>query len=147
MKVLDTIQVKIPTWALPALINNDFSGLEQNEEELIWSFKHKYDNLVRFYQEGVDTPEFRNMSEWELMIDTNNADYEEFAHDLLEELQIEFLGDDEEYSNSAHWEGQIARLCTLKKTRHQDKSEYFSPFPEFGLPCNVQDCTILLLGE
>lgn len=41
MKTLETYEYQIPIWALPALVNDDFSGLENEDIDMVKAFNSK----------------------------------------------------------------------------------------------------------
>lgn len=139
MKTVEKYKYLIPTWALSAIVNDDYSGIQDFDTDV---------QLVKNFIKSLERiKEALGADSWVFSIDTYENEYKNLAEDLMEEMQIEFLGDDEEYSSAQHWTGLIERLCTMKSLRNTDKPEFFSSEPEFGLPCNVQSCTVSYLFE
>jgi hypothetical protein len=86
MRIFEVYDEKIPQWALPALVNGDLSGLDEDDIKLVMEFSEKYPKSI---------------------------------------LDITQFGE-----------------------RGEDLSDgYFSLHPAFGLPCMVNDCTILKISD
>ena len=138
MKIIDTYDCKIPTWALSALINDDYSGIEDNPQDIeyIRAFIAKFDRRVENHQ----------AHSWVLSIDSNENDYKLLAENFIEDLSYE-IGEENGNSglNLYYWQKRLVNLNILKMRRMQEKESYFSSIPEFGLAGDVQDCTISIL--
>jgi hypothetical protein len=50
----ETIELKIPSWAVVAIINNDYSGLEPEDEEKLNNFLNEYKNYYFVPPEGEE---------------------------------------------------------------------------------------------
>ena len=126
--------LRIPDWSLSYIVNGDDSGITPEDKKLV-------DDYFQQFQDEAE----KAGGHYIFAVETNEADYKKAAEDLMEELQIEFLADDDDYSNKHYWQDRIEDLCELKSRRNQDKESYFTWNPEFGSACNVVDCTILIV--
>lgn len=138
MKTTETYEVKLPTWALSALINGDYSGIEDNPEdvELVENFQRKFANIAN-----------PQKAYWNLSAKTYEDVYKLSAEELIDDLQIEFLAEKDDYADYEYYAKRLERLCALKAKRNEELPAYFSNSPEFGLPCEVQDYIVTILGE
>lgn len=51
MKTLDTYTINFPTWGLSALINDDYSSLNDEEIRQVNEFKHEFYELAQTHPE------------------------------------------------------------------------------------------------
>jgi len=88
MEIAKKFEEKVPTWALCYLVNNDYSGITEEDKEMVDKFWDKYQRKADLFH----------------------------------------------------------CIITLNFPEDIDRDKYFSPFPAFGLACEVVDCEVVFLS-
>lgn len=127
------VGLKIPTWALSYLVNADDSGLSEKEKQMVDSYMKVYEDIA----------DFENGS-YIFSIETYQQDFEDAEDCLITEIEYELNSFDGEIGGIV-WDRLINNVVFLKRIKDEYKEPYFTWSPEFGLPCDVQDCTILIV--
>lgn len=125
--------VKVPTWALSYLINADSSGLKEDEIQAVdkwWK---------------VWTDKCQNMNGHSVIISI-----ETYFEDWMEQKRIvkDLIDDIEDVNDLRQLKDAVGLLEHLTKIKNEYQESYFSWSPQIiSLRADVQDCTIVILGE
>lgn len=124
--------LQIPIWALSYLVNDDASGITEEDKILV----DKYMNRYYDFADAIDCHVI-------FAIETYEEDFEE-AEQLLIDYIDDVLQDTNDNLTFSWLKNQLENVCYLQKIKDEYKEPYFTWKPAFGLASDVVECTILI---
>ena len=126
--------LKIPDWALSYIVNADDSGITPEDKKLV-------DDYFQQFQDEAE----KVGGHYIFGIETYSDDLDVAEEYLIDIIDFDLVYEKEEVDIVADCKKALAKVMELKKRKDEWKEPYFTWNPEFGLACDVVDCTILIV--